>query len=137
MKKENIQILNHVGTWYVIGESVYKDKPVYLLEHETYGDEAASLIVDENLIIILEDVFNGFDDLECLQEEEKEEENNTRICSECGKVMTQGYCIENGLAYYCSDECLLKNMKMESYLELYDDGNGDTYWTEWEEEEVW
>lgn len=39
---------------------------VFLLEHETYGDEAACLIVNENLEIILEDVWNGFDDLEDL-----------------------------------------------------------------------
>jgi len=36
---------------------------VHLLEHELYGDSAASLIVDENLTVIAEDVWNGFDDL--------------------------------------------------------------------------
>ena len=55
-----------------------------------------------------------------------------RRCSECGELMTEGYCIENGMAYYCSEKCLHKNMTEEEYLELYDDGEGDTYWTEWE-----
>lgn len=60
------------------------------------------------------------------------EEEQTRICSECGEHMQKGYVIENGVEYYCSEECLHKNMTEEEYLELYDDGNGDTYWTEWE-----
>lgn len=55
-----------------------------------------------------------------------------RTCSECGKDMTEGYCIENGLEYYCSDECLHKHYTDEEYNELYDDGNGDSYYTEWE-----
>ncbi len=60
------------------------------------------------------------------------EEKETRTCSECHKEMTQGYCIENGEEYYCSDECLHKHYTQEEYLEMYDNGNGDSYWTEWE-----
>lgn len=54
-----------------------------------------------------------------------------RYCDVCGKEMTEGFCIESGEAYYCSEECLLKEMTWEEYLELYDDGKGDSYWTEW------
>ena len=56
----------------------------------------------------------------------------TRVCTECGAVMTEGYCIGGGEAYFCGDSCLTKHMTMEEYLELYDDGEGDSYWTEWE-----
>lgn len=56
-----------------------------------------------------------------------------RTCTECGKEMTKGYCIENGIEYYCSEECLHKNISEEEFNELYDKGNGDSYWTEWEE----
>ena len=56
-----------------------------------------------------------------------------RICSECKEKMTEGYCIDAGLEYYCSDECLHKHYTKEEYLEMYDDGN--SYWTEWEDEE--
>jgi hypothetical protein len=49
--------------------------------------------------------------------------------------MSEGFVIEDGLAYYCSQECLEKNMTQEEYLELYDDGNGDSYWTQWEEDD--
>lgn len=58
-----------------------------------------------------------------------------RICSECKEKMFEGYCIEAGLEYYCSDECLHKHYTEEEYLEMYAEGNGDSYYTEWEEDE--
>jgi len=54
-----------------------------------------------------------------------------RVCSHCGKLMDEGYCIESGIDYYCSDECLHANMTEEEYLDLYNDGKGDSYYTEW------
>ncbi len=56
---------------------------------------------------------------------------NIRVCSECSKPMTEGYCIENGAEYYCSEECLHKNLTDEEYENLYDDGRGNSYWTSW------
>ena len=58
-------------------------------------------------------------------------DDTIKVCSECGKVMIEGYCIEGGQYYYCSDECLHKHFTKEDYEELYDDGNGDSYYTEW------
>ena len=55
-----------------------------------------------------------------------------RLCSECGKPMKEGYTIDNGLEYYCSDECLHKNYTEEQWKEMYND-DGDNYWTEWED----
>lgn len=43
-----------------------------------------------------------------------------RKCSECKKVMIDGYVIEGGMAYYCSESCLHKNMTHEEFLVLYD-----------------
>lgn len=63
--------------------------------------------------------------------EQYAEEKDIRVCTECGKLMEEGYCIENGIEYYCNDECLHKNISKEEYERLYDDGNGDTYWTQW------
>jgi hypothetical protein len=57
-----------------------------------------------------------------------------RECSECQDVMYEGYCIESGLAYYCSSTCLHKHYTEEEWLALYDGGDGDSYWTEWEED---
>ena len=62
MKKDNIKINGHVGTWYVIDEDERRGKKLYLLEHEYYGDEAACLIIDEDYNIVMDDVWNGFDD---------------------------------------------------------------------------
>ena len=56
---------------------------------------------------------------------------HVRACSECGKPMYEGFCIENGAEYYCSEECLHKHLTEEEYENLYDDGNGDSYWTSW------
>lgn len=47
--------------------------------------------------------------------------------------MDEGYYIDNGLEYYCSDECLHKHYTEEEYEEMYDDSNGYSYWTEWED----
>ena len=54
-----------------------------------------------------------------------------RICSKCGKHMNEGFCLYDGLEYYCSDECLASEYTDEEYGALYvaDDG----YWTKWEE----
>ena len=67
--------------------------------------------------------------------EENEDEKYARTCSECGKGMNEGYCFDGGRAYYCSDECLHKHFTPEEWEELYDDGEGDSYWTEWEDED--
>ena len=58
-----------------------------------------------------------------------------RVCDECGKPMIEGYVVD-GCDTYCSDECLHKNLTDEEYEELYEDGNGDTYWTTWYEDSV-
>ena len=73
---EHIKVKGHRGTWYAIDESWARLTPdeggkprtiyahVLLLEHEVYGDEAAGLIIDEDGALIMDDVYNGFDDLE-------------------------------------------------------------------------
>jgi hypothetical protein len=134
-----IEITGHKGTWYVIDEGDYKitqdvdGKPetltahLFLLESELYGDEAACLIVNEEKQIILEDVWNGFDDLEdagweevrkiecpvCKGEFLREDMTFTRdchgitfrlVCFGCyEKVMAKGY---DGAYYTEADECI-------------------------------
>lgn len=64
MKKENIKLNNINGTWYVIDESWRNSIKVYLLESEQYGDEIPCIIVDEKMNVLLDNVYNGFDDLD-------------------------------------------------------------------------
>ena len=67
---EGIKIEGHVGKWHVIDDTYHKGVPVYLLEHSTWGDEAASVIVRSDGSIILDDVWNGWDDLDEYASEE-------------------------------------------------------------------
>ena len=55
-----------------------------------------------------------------------------RICNVCGAKMTFGYVIDDGLEYYCSDECLNYAYSEEEWDELCQDDRG--YWTEWDDE---
>lgn len=64
MQRENLVIKGHVGKWYVVEEGYHLGQKVYLVESEIYGNDAAHLIIDNNLNIILGDVWNGFSDLD-------------------------------------------------------------------------
>ena len=67
---EHIKVPGYRGYWYVIETAHvrgFKDSKLYLLEHETYGDETESLIVTNNpengnVQLVMDDVWNGFDD---------------------------------------------------------------------------
>lgn len=59
----NIEVDGHIGTWYVIDTEVVDSAKYYLLEHEEHGDGAACVIVDGDGKLVLDDVWNGFDDL--------------------------------------------------------------------------
>ena len=59
----NIEVEGHIGTWYVIDTDKINGIAYFLLEHEEHGDEAACVIVDSDGKLVLDDVWNGFDDL--------------------------------------------------------------------------
>lgn len=69
-RREGIKVEGHRGTWYVIDEREYDGETLYLLEHETYGDSAANIIVDESGDLVMDDIWNGFDDYEEMLEME-------------------------------------------------------------------
>lgn len=60
---EGIAIAGHRGTWHTIDSTRIDGQDYFLMEHDTYGDEAASIIVNTTGTMILDDVYNGFDDL--------------------------------------------------------------------------
>ena len=93
---------------------------------EDMGDQSLHIIyLDGHEELVSSGSFDGdFDGRQLIYPE--------RTCSECDKPMVEGYCMFDGLEYYCSDECLHKHYTQEEYLKLYDNGNGDCYWTTWE-----
>lgn len=58
-----------------------------------------------------------------------------RKCSVCGEYMVDGFVFDGGMSYYCDEKCLHTEFTEEEWIETYDDGNSDSYWTEWDGEE--
>lgn len=44
----------------------------------------------------------------------------TRICSHCGKEVSQCFVYDNGLANYCSEECLFKHFEPQEWQNMMD-----------------
>ena len=74
---EHIKIEGYDGTWYVIDEGNFVLTPdtddgrpltipanLFLLEQEQYGDDVANIIIAKDGSLVLDDVVNGFGDLE-------------------------------------------------------------------------
>lgn len=53
-----------------------------------------------------------------------------RICTNCGSMMQEGYCICDGLEYFCSDDCLYGYYSEEEYISLCE--QDEAYWTQWD-----
>ena len=53
-----------------------------------------------------------------------------RRCSECGKLMREGYCADMGVAYYCSKDCLHSDFMDEEWAKECE-SNDQSYYTEW------
>lgn len=46
-------------------------------------------------------------------------------CSHCGKDVYEAWVYEDGLAYYCSDECLLQHFTAEEWRKLLERANDE------------
>lgn len=64
----------------------------------------------------------------------EEGQKYARKCDKCGDGMDEGYVVGGGEKYYCSEECLHKDFTEEEWSQMYAAGEGDSYWTEWEED---
>lgn len=81
------------------------------------------------------ELFNKFVDLNKINEvfnKLQEADIEIRQCSKCNNIMVEGYVIGAGESHYCSDLCLESEMSREDYEELYNGGNGDSYYTQWD-----
>jgi len=64
---DNIKISGYRGKWHVIDSRAHSEYgTIFLLEHEIRGEDVPALIVNVHGQVILEDVYNGFGDLEDL-----------------------------------------------------------------------
>ena len=59
---KGITLKNHVGSWYVLDSKIYNGIMLYLLEHEQYGEDAFSVIVDDKQNVLYDKITNGWDD---------------------------------------------------------------------------
>ena len=62
MDTSGLAVSGHVGTWHTIDHMEVDGHTFFLMEHDSYGDEAACLIVDEHGKLSLSDVYDGFDE---------------------------------------------------------------------------
>lgn len=62
---KGIKIEGHKGTWYSIDTYNYYGQHFYIMESEIYGDEAPCVAIEaETHKVVLEDIYNGWRDLE-------------------------------------------------------------------------
>ena len=71
LRREGIKVAGHRGRWYVIDEAEYDGRTLYMVESETYGDEAASLIIDEDFNLVADEIWNGWEDYDYIRESEE------------------------------------------------------------------
>lgn len=62
MDTKGIEVEGHEGTWYPVEMQELNGRQFFLLEHETYGDSVAKVIVDDDGTLFAEDLWNGFDE---------------------------------------------------------------------------
>ena len=51
------------GTWEVVDYLLVEGKNYFLMEHEQYGTNVAYVVLDQNGKVIVDSVYNGFDDM--------------------------------------------------------------------------
>ena len=60
MDTSGLAVDGHFGTWHSIDTKQIGGKDFYVMEHDEYGDEAASIIVDATGKLVAEDLWEGF-----------------------------------------------------------------------------
>ncbi len=57
---DNIKLTGRIGTWYVVDETIYLGRKVFLLEHEEYGDETEALAVLEDGRVVCDEIYDNW-----------------------------------------------------------------------------
>ena len=102
------------------------------------GKEELKNIIKSNngdLISVIEliNISKTKEDDQDIEESFEELGIEVRICSVCNKVMIQGYCVEDGYEYACSDECIKSLIAPDKLETIQSKGEIDIYYTDWTE----
>ena len=62
MDTSGLAVAGHVGTWHTIDHKEVDGHTFWLMEHDTYGDDAACIIVDNHGKLSLANIYDGFDE---------------------------------------------------------------------------
>ncbi len=62
MNTDGLNVKGHIGTWHTIEQKEIDGHMFFMMEHDTFGDDAANVIVDAKGNLVLDDIYNGFDD---------------------------------------------------------------------------
>lgn len=55
-------VVGHIGTWHTIDHKEIDGHTFWLMEHDTFGDDASCIIVDERGELVLSHIYDGFDE---------------------------------------------------------------------------
>ena len=58
-----------------------------------------------------------------------------RQCDECGSGMNEGFVVNDGDEYFCSDKCLHEKYSKKDWKRMYGSGDSDSYWTDWNDDQ--
>lgn len=72
--------------------------------------------------------------IKLIEQESYPRDTEYRECDVCTRRMKEGYCIGAGEEYYCSKKCLNIIYTDEEFNKMYDNGNGESYYTAWDSE---
>ena len=62
MDTSGLAVSGHVGTWHTIDHMEVDGHTFWLMEHDTFGDDASCIIVDERGELVLSHIYDGFDE---------------------------------------------------------------------------
>ena len=62
METQGFSVPSHIGTWHTIDRCEIDGHSFFLMEHDTFGDEAACIVVDQNGGLVIDFVYEGLDD---------------------------------------------------------------------------
>ena len=121
MDTSGLAVAGHVGTWHAIDHKEIDGHTFWLMEHDTYGDDAACLIVDNHGKLAISDVYDGFDEhtVDLLRQEVMPVDRMPDVCITVDEMKEYGYAWGGMLPM--REEAAAEVMKSCTVYRLYGD----------------